>query len=51
MELDTVVQGDCIEVMAGMPDECVDLVVTSPPYDNLSRHNSSLILALDMFNQ
>jgi site-specific DNA-methyltransferase (adenine-specific) len=26
---------DCVKFMATMPDECVDLVVTSPPYDNL----------------
>ena len=24
--------GDCIGVMKGMPDECIDLVVTDPPY-------------------
>jgi site-specific DNA-methyltransferase (adenine-specific) len=26
---------DCVDFMASMPEECVDLVVTSPPYDNL----------------
>jgi site-specific DNA-methyltransferase (adenine-specific) len=26
---------DCVKFMASMPRECVDLVVTSPPYDNL----------------
>lgn len=31
--------GDCSEVMAGMPDECIDLVVTSPPYDDLRNYN------------
>ena len=31
-------QGDALELMRQMPDECVDLVVTSPPY-NL--HNST----------
>jgi len=30
MELDTIVVGDCLDVMAGMPDGCVDLVVTDP---------------------
>lgn len=25
-------RGDCVEVMRGIPDGCVDLVVTSPPY-------------------
>lgn len=27
--------GDCVEVMADWPDECIDLTVTSPPYDDL----------------
>lgn len=31
----TLYQGDCIDVMAGIPDGCIDLTVTSPPYDNL----------------
>jgi len=35
VELDTIVCGDCLDVMAEMPDGCVDLVVTSPPYDNI----------------
>ena len=25
--------GDCLEGMRSLPDECVDLVVTSPPYN------------------
>lgn len=27
-----IVQGDCLDVLARLPDDCVDLVVTSPPY-------------------
>ena len=27
--------GDCVEVMAGLPTDLVDLTVTSPPYDKL----------------
>jgi len=30
---------DCLETMAKMPDNFVDLVVTSPPYDNLREYN------------
>jgi len=33
MELDTIIQGDCIEEMQAMPDNSIDLVVTSPPYN------------------
>lgn len=28
----TIVVGDCLEVMGRMPNECVDLVVTDPPF-------------------
>ena len=28
------IQGDCLEVMKDIPDNSVDLVVTSPPYNN-----------------
>jgi len=31
-EIDTIVVGDCLDVMRQMPDGCVDLVVTDPPY-------------------
>ena len=30
-----VIQGDCLEVMKGIPDKSIDMVLTSPPYDNL----------------
>ena len=29
------VADDCVSVMAGWPDGCIDLTVTSPPYDKL----------------
>lgn len=30
--INKVIQGDCLEVMKRMPDKCVDLVLTDPPY-------------------
>ncbi len=33
--INQVIQGDCLEVMKDIPDKSVDLVLTSPPYDNL----------------
>ena len=30
---------DCLESMKTMNDECIDLTVTSPPYDNLRTYN------------
>jgi len=36
----TIYVGDCLEVMASMPDGCVDVVVTSPPYNIGARYDS-----------
>src|SRR3990170_1367478 len=27
-----IIHGDCLEILAGMPDNCVDSVITDPPY-------------------
>lgn len=35
MELDTIIVGDALETLRGLPDECVDLCATSPPYFGL----------------
>jgi len=35
MERNQIICGDNVEMMAGFPADCIDLVVTSPPYDNL----------------
>lgn len=42
-------QGDCLELLKGFPDNSVDLVVTSPPYDNLRNYEGSLSFTLDTF--
>ncbi len=31
--LNKIINGDCLEVLRQMPDKCIDLVVTSPPYN------------------
>lgn len=31
--LNKIICGDCLEVMKKLPDNCIDLVVTSPPYN------------------
>jgi len=40
MKVNTVIQGDSLEVMQGIPDGSIDLVVTDPPYfgDYKTRH-------------
>jgi modification methylase len=33
--IDRIICGESLEIMAEMPDESVDLVVTSPPYNKM----------------
>ena len=33
---------DCEDMLKHMPDECIDLVVTSPPYDDLRSYSDTL---------
>jgi len=49
---DRIILGDCIEVMRGMPDACVDLVFADPPYNlqlaqDLHRPEGSKVSAVD----
>jgi DNA modification methylase len=39
MEIDRIIEGDCLQVMKQFPDNFIDLTVTSPPYDNLRKYN------------
>lgn len=38
-----IIQGDCLEVMKGMSDKSIDMILTSPPYDDLRTYNGHLI--------
>ena len=38
--LNKIVCGDCIEVMKGLPDNCVDITITSPPYNLGDKHHT-----------
>ena len=37
--INQVIQGDSLEIMKQMPDKCVDLVVTSPPYGDIRNYD------------
>jgi len=39
LETDTIYNENCVTTMGRMPDGCVDLTVTSPPYDNLREYD------------
>ncbi len=34
--------GDCVELIKEIPDDFIDLTVTSPPYDNLRTYNGNI---------
>ncbi len=36
--LDTIINGDCENVLREFPDNCIDLIFTSPPYADQRRH-------------
>lgn len=39
MEINRIYCDNCVNLMKTMPDESIDLTVTSPPYDNLRNYN------------
>ncbi len=52
LPLDTILPGDCIEVMARLPEKSVDLIFADPPYNlqlqnELRRPNMSLVDAVN----
>lgn len=49
MELDKIILGDSEQVLKELPNESVDLVVTSPPYDNIKNYHNSLDFTFDKF--
>lgn len=42
IELNKIYNENCLDTMARMPDNFVDLTVTSPPYDNLRTYNDNI---------
>lgn len=52
LPLDQIIAGDCIEAMAGLPDNSVDLIFADPPYNlqlkgDLHRPDNSRVDAVD----
>lgn len=39
IEINKVYNMPCEKGLALLPDNCIDLTVTSPPYDNLRKYN------------
>ena len=43
--------GDCLDKMKDIPDQSIDLVLTSPPYDNLRTYKESLNWNFEIFQK
>jgi len=51
-EADRIIEGDCLEALASLPDKCVDLIFADPPYNlqlggDLLRPDNSKVDAVD----
>ena len=44
-------KGDCLELMKEIPDESIDLTITSPPYDDLRSYNGALNWNFEIFKK
>ena len=42
---------DCLKILPTLDRECIDLVITSPPYDNLRNYDNSLDWDFDIFKK
>ena len=42
LPLNQIICGDCLIEMKNIPDGSVDMVLTSPPYDNLRTYKGNL---------
>jgi len=47
----TVIHWDCLEEMKKLETESIDMILTSPPYDNLRTYNWSLNWSFDIFSE
>lgn len=41
METNIIYNENCLDTMARLPDSCIDMVLTSPPYDNMRAYNGN----------
>jgi adenine-specific DNA-methyltransferase len=51
LPLDTIYLGDCRELLAKLPDKCVDLIISSPPYNLGKEYEAKRALAVYLEEQ
>lgn len=49
--INTIQLGDCLDIMKTIPNSSVDMVLTSPPYDELRNYNNTLQWNFDIFKK
>lgn len=37
LEINKIYHGECIKIMSGWPEKCIDLIFADPPYNYLER--------------
>lgn len=50
MNIDLIL-GDCLNYLKELPNDCIDCVITSPPYDDLRNYNNTCKWNFDIFQQ
>ena len=51
MKINEIDNESCLDGLPKLKSECVDLCVTSPPYDDLRSYNDSALWSLDIFKE
>jgi len=51
LEINKIYNMDCVEGMKLLSNECIDLTVTSPPYDNLRDYNNEVTWNFEKFQE
>jgi len=51
LEINKIYNMDCVEGMKLLPNECIDLTVTSPPYDSLRDYNNEATWNFEKFQE
>jgi len=51
LPVNQIICGDCVELMKEIPDDFIDLTVTSPPYDNLRNYNNEVTWNFEKFKE
>ena len=47
MNSNSIIQGNCFDVLERLPDDCIDLVLTSPPYDQIRHYGGKVADVID----